>query len=936
MTDQKHFSEIYEELVNSGKSNSDLSNLIAKFEEDSCPTCKTDECDTEEVVEPTIVIVKENSMPDELARLPYENREQTIYAHALIHLWWNMPEKTKWSKLQVSREHTRIVAKLVSNSWGHALVDSLDDSLPNSLTKNFPPSNGEESVKPTQIVIVNNSKKSAPILETDKVEDIGAMKVILHESSFETSVNSMHSEENDQDYKAYLDEDNITDIEEKDGALYLRINAMHEGTWNYTEISREELEKAAHTYNGRLVIEAHKWDDPERSIGEVLKASIKFDGELQKYYLEVIAKITRERAIKEVKAGRYKFVSVGASMQARCNICGMTVSEGCQHIRGIEYDTREHGRILCVKIASEIVFEELSFINVPAARWARVLETLDPYQARELLAASKSKSIYSIELQSDNIRILPTLDEFLTLQEESIIKLYNRKEEDTNMAQDNTEVTKTEETFSAPGSAAPGSAPAAATPQNTIVEPTETTPPPVLEQSPGNVSEVEVPTNPLDGGTVDTGSNEASAEATPVPIVSDSSPDANISPVPATAHPLDGGTVDTGDGVNVTANVEEMNPIVRSDEVTTEGTVQNDTLSLTNEQIDSMDISSIYEYAKTNNMPSLVEALVFANEEECKNVSIDAKTENEAIIAHAVLHMWLDDLTLTNWSEDSIKAEHDRIVAVLEVYGVGHVNEEEDEDEDEEGGEVKSATITVEESVEAVAETTIVEEVVVDENLKTIELLSSQIEEIKKELEDLKSKNESTISELASEKEKGSNEIYSLKLALAKSNRINKKLESDIVSANSIILEKTNEVESLNSKIESYSKNEFDQVLNQLIDTKTNMNKYEDQEAIDKDREKFSAMTIESLKAILEEFSISKETSLNSIVAEEFSLGNIEEPKAVTIDANIEMQNYQKKEGEEDITNNKSTTQKEVVEDSAKFTVREGSILSLVKKTLDL
>ena len=943
MANQKYSNMSYEELVDSGKSNNDLSDLVTKFEEGSV------QCDTEsnEAPEPTVVIVKESSISDEDARLPYQTREQTIYAHALIHLWWNMPEKTKWSKLQVSREHTRIVAKLVSNSWGHMLIDSLDESLPNSLMKDFPPSNGEESVKPTKIVIVNNTKKNmnAPMVEID-YEEIGAIKVILNQAAFDASVDDMEDED-DQEYKKYLDSSEVTEVIEKEDALYLRINAMHEGTWNFTEISREELEKAAHTYTGRLVIEAHKWDDPERAIGEVLKASVKFDGEQQKYYLEVIAKITKERAIKEVKAGRYKFVSIGASMQARCNICGMTVSEGCNHIRGVEYDTMDHGRLLCVKIASEIIFEELSFINVPAARWARVLEELDPMQARELLAASKSRSTFSIEVESEDTRILPTLDEFLTLQENSIIKLYNRKEEVSNMAQEeNKEVTKTEETFVAPGSAAPSSAPDAGTPQNTTVKPDETTPTPVVEQSPGNVSEVAAPSNPTDGGTVDTGSNEASQEEAPAAANSESDPMANASEVPATQHPLDGGTVDTGAGVNTTGEPEEMNPIVRSDEVTEEGSVQDDTLSLTNEQIDDMDVSAVYEYAKTNSMTSLVDTLTFANEEECKNTTIEIKSEGEAILAHAILHMWLDDLTLTNWSEEAIKAEHDRIVQVLDTFGIGHSDEVEEHTEIVEN--VQSTEVTATETVEQTAEVT-TEEVnsteVVDENLKTIELLNGQVEGFKKELEDSRNSYETTISGLKSDLEKVSGEVYTLKLNLAKSTRINKKLESDLISANSLISEKTSEIEVLSSKLDSYSKKEFNNVVDQLISVKTDMNKYSDEDAIAKDREKFSAMTIDSLKAVLDELLVSKNDSLKNTAAEEFGLGevsNVEKTEDTktenTVDANSEMQNYQKQEGEEgkDVTNNESTTHEEVVENNVKFTVREGSVLSLVKKSLDL
>jgi hypothetical protein len=856
--------------------------------------------------------------------------------------------------------------------------------------KDYPPSNGEEAVKPTRIVIVNNSKKSnkAPIIEID-YEEIGSIKVILNQSSFESSVSNVDkSDESDEECNSLLNSNEI--ISEEDNALYLRINAMHEGTWNFTEISRQALEEAASTYKGRLVIEGHKWDDPERSIGEVLKASVKFDPELQRYYLEVIAKITKERAIKEVKAGRYKFVSVGASMQARCNICGMTVSEGCNHVRGAEYDTQDHGRLLCIKIASDIIFEELSFINVPAARWARVLEELNPEQARELLAASKSRGTFSIEVESENTRILPTLDEFLSLQEESIIKLYNRKEEVSNMSQDKSnEVKKVgeEETFSAPGSAAPVSAPAAATPQNTVVKPTEVTPVPVQEQSSGNVSEVAAPSNPTDGGTVNTGDNEASKEEIPMPVDSESSPDANASEVPATQHPLDGGTVDTGDGVNKTGDPENMNPVVRSDELTVEeanvevieeGTVQNDTLTLTNEQIDEMDIASIYEYAKNNGMNSLVDILVLANEEkEPENCTIDIKSASEAILAHAILHMWKDDLTLTNWKEESINDEHDRIVKVLEGFDIGH------EDESEETFSAPGSAAPASAPAAATPENTVVTPTEVtpvpvqeqspgnvsdveapignpvdggtvntvkeEEYSKAIELLNSQIESLNVELTDVKSKFDLVTVEFNTEKEKNSNEIYVLKFNLAKSNRLNQKLESDIMSANTLIAEKTSEIEILNSKIDSYSKKEFNEVVEQLVAIKTDMNKYSDEESVTKDREKFSKMSIDSLKAVLDELLVVKENLVKNTVAEEFGLGEsnnndqtvTEEAIENIVDGNGEIDKYQK-EGElenevKDVTNNKTTTQEEVVENTAKtFTVREGSVLSLVKKSLEL
>lgn len=984
MTNKNYSEMTFKELLDAGKADGNLSDLAIKFEEDSLVECECPEdCETD--TEPTAVIVKEGSVSDSDAKLSYKTKIQTIYAHALIHLWWNMPEKTKWTRLQISREHTRIIARLVSNGWGHMLVDSLDDTLPQSLMKDFPPSNGEEVVKPTKIIIVTNSKKktveqsekfsnNAPIVDTSGLEEdeIGSMKVILNQTEFAPSVTfENNNDEDDQEYKKYLDSDGISEIiESNSDALYLRINAMHEGTWNFTEISREELEKAAHTFKGRMVIEGHKWDDPERSLGEVLKASVKFDPELQKYYLEVIAKITKPRGINEVKAGRYKFVSIGATMKARCNLCGRTVSEGCQHIRGVEYYSEEHGSMLCIKIASEIMFEELSFINVPAARWARVLEELDPTQARELLAASKSSGTISIEVESNNNRILPTLDELLSLQEESIIKLYNKKEEDSCMVKDKKqeveETVSTEETFAAPGSAAPAGAPDAATPQNTVVEPTETTPPPEKQETPGNVSEVEAPSgNPVDGGTVDTGDREASKEEVPEPEKSESDPDANASEVTADEHPKDGGTVDTGDGVNTTGEAEEMNPLVRSDEVTEEENVQDDTVTLSDDQIDEMDIGAIYEYAKTNSMTALIETLVAANDEkECEDAMINVESANEAVLAHALLHRWLDDLTLTNWSEEHINAEHDRIVAVLEGFNIGHETEETAETTEE----VQSAETTEEATVEETpteentseevdsSEVTNVEEATVEETPAEntlnaeVELLSLQLEEANGELKAVQEKYDAAINELTEVKDSSSKEIYELKLNLAKSIRKNKKLEADLETANNLIATKTSEIEMLNEKVSGYAKQELVEVVDELVAVKTDMNKYADEEAVNKDRERFSKMSLDSLKMLLGELKEIKGNSLKNKAAEEHGLGEgaVEEPKTEekieaanekteVVSGDSEMETYQK-EGED--VSEGETTQEEVAQEEVKevktFSVKEGSVLALVKESLEL
>ena len=998
-SEKKDLTELnYDEFLDKVTADKDLVEIADKICEDSI---KSDGSDNNEAV---TVVVKDGSVSDSDAKLAYSNRNQTIYAHALMHMWWHLPEKTKWTRLQISREHTRIVAKLVSNGWGHMIKDTLDDALPQSLFKDYAPSTGEETVKPTKIIIITNQKrelvkeiesetmgKNAPIvdsgsLQNDLVVDVGSMRVILNQSEFEPSVtieDRKSGNNDDQEYKKHLDNDQMEDLEEADGGLYLRVNAMHEGTWNFTEITKGELEKAAHTFVGRMVIEGHKWDDPERSLGEVLKASIKFDPEHQKFYLELIVKITRARGIKEVKEGRYKFVSIGATMKARCNICGLTINEGCYHIRGIEYDTEEHGRVICIKTATEIVFEELSFINVPAARWARVLEQIDPSQARELLAASKSCLTVGIEIESENQRVLPTLDEMLSLQEESIIKLNKRSEEVTGMA-DNKEKKNQDgkETFvTPPGSDVTGAQPAS-TPQNTTNKPAVTTPPPKKSKSKGNVSDVPAPKNPVSGGQVDTGMNVGGGtSSTPAPKPSPSK--GNVSKVPATKHPKDGGTVDTGDESNKSpVKGPSDNPVINSDEVTAD----DSQITLTNDQIDAMDIGAIYEYAKNNEMTDMIEALVAANVEgECENSVINVSSADEAILAHALLHRWEEDLTLTNWNEEQVKAEHDRIVSVLDGMGIGHEDAEAETSEEsnseevtdeaanteavnddaastdegaDEGADEGDATENAdeadgatddagaedagtEENADADSTETAEEDAgnseenntedAADANADSVtanpdmELLTIQLENSQTENTVLQDKCDATMVELAEAKGNLSKELYDVKLALAKSIRENKKLATEVETMNRSLATKTSELEALNSELEKYVEKDLKEVVDGIVQIKTDLNKYENDDAVNADREKYSSMSLDVLQTLFGELKAIKDNSLKNKVAIEHGIGDgtNESDNAETVSGDSEIEKYGQKKDDENNGKEQRT-----------FEVAENSVLALVKDSL--
>jgi len=965
----------YEELLSYAGEEQELGEIATKADEDSI---KVD--GVIKNTDPVAVVVKDGCVSDEDAKLPYENKNQTIYAHALVHMWYKYSEKTKWTRMQVAREHTRIVAKLINNGWGHIIKSSLDDTLPMNLCEDYAPSTGDEIVKPINIVIVTNKKEEtvkesktmsqAPMVDTSELHEepiieIGSMKVILNQSEFNPSV----QEGNLQEYKKSLDSNKIDEIiEENEDALFLRVNAMHEGIWNFTALSKDELEKAAHTFVGRLVIEGHKWDDPDKSLGEVLKSVVRFDPEHQRYYLELIVTVTKPKAIKEVKAGRYKFVSIGATMKARCNICGLTVNEGCHHIRGMEYDTEEHGRVICIKTATEIMFEELSFINVPAARWARVLEKIDKNQVRELLAASKSGHTIGIHLQSEDVRILPTIDELLSLQEESIIKLYKKRDKEVvGMADKKTKkVEPNKEQFATvPGSDAPVSAPSSGTSQNTTKKPTQTSPPAKKSDSKGNVSDVSAPAKPIDGGSVDTGKNSGKID-TPTANKSDSK--GNKSDVDATKHPKDGGTVDTGAG-DGRSDVKgpATNPVVNSDEVTVDD--NEVTITLTNEQIDGMDIGGIYEYVKNNEMIGLLEVLLAANSKgECETPIINVASADEAILTHALLHRWIDDMALTNWNEDQVSAEHDRIVNVLEEFGIGHedsenvdtstdssdatnetVNQENAEDgtktdavnndnvETEVNTEVKTE-VTEDEGVDANNDKTVDEEanaetteVVNDDSAIDAdkELLSAQLEKSTKENGLLQEKFDSMTIEFTNVKETLSKEIFDLKLELAKSIRDGQKLTTELENANSLLASKTEEITALTTELEGYVSKELGSVANDIIQIKTDLNKYADDAAIEADREKYSKMPLDTLKTILSEIIEMKGNSLKNKAAEDHGIGDggatLEESvNNEGVSGDDEIEKYQNKE----IPENKEENKKD------EFEVKENSVLSLVKSSL--
>ena len=89
-------------------------------------------------------------------------------------------------------------------------------------------------------------------------------------------------------------------------------------------------------------------------------------------HIELVANITDKQAVEKLLDGRYITGSIGASTdKAVCSICksDWTKEGPCDHKPGAVYDSAK-----CFIIAGELVYDEYSFVNVPADKHSKVLE----------------------------------------------------------------------------------------------------------------------------------------------------------------------------------------------------------------------------------------------------------------------------------------------------------------------------------------------------------------------------------------------------------------------------------------------------------------------------------------------------------------------------------------------------------------------------------
>lgn len=47
------------------------------------------------------------------------SNKELLLGHALMHLWWNNPSRTNWTKTQIRKEHSRLVKIMLKRGFNH-------------------------------------------------------------------------------------------------------------------------------------------------------------------------------------------------------------------------------------------------------------------------------------------------------------------------------------------------------------------------------------------------------------------------------------------------------------------------------------------------------------------------------------------------------------------------------------------------------------------------------------------------------------------------------------------------------------------------------------------------------------------------------------------------------------------------------------------------
>ncbi len=174
------------------------------------------------------------------------------------------------------------------------------------------------------------------------------------------------------------------------GYVYPRVRAISARiNKNFDGFPSVELQKAAHTFNGRPVFINHNNDNPERTRGVILASQ--YHGLSEDPHITILPEVdalTFPSLAKDIVNGNMDSVSMGCDVEnSTCSYCGnvaTTAEQFCDHIlnnKGQELTKLEGGqpkRILVYEICRGLNFFEISFVFDPADETAVMQEVIVP------------------------------------------------------------------------------------------------------------------------------------------------------------------------------------------------------------------------------------------------------------------------------------------------------------------------------------------------------------------------------------------------------------------------------------------------------------------------------------------------------------------------------------------------------------------------------
>lgn len=174
------------------------------------------------------------------------------------------------------------------------------------------------------------------------------------------------------------------------GYVYPRVRAISARiNKNFDGFPSIELQKAAHTFQGRPVFVNHNNQDQERTRGVILASQ--YHGLQDDPHITILPEVdalTFPLLAKDIINGNMDSVSMGCDVDnSTCSYCGnvaTTAEEFCDHIlnnKGQELTKLENGqpkRILVFEICRGLNFFEISFVFDPADETAVMQEVIVP------------------------------------------------------------------------------------------------------------------------------------------------------------------------------------------------------------------------------------------------------------------------------------------------------------------------------------------------------------------------------------------------------------------------------------------------------------------------------------------------------------------------------------------------------------------------------